>query len=140
MSCLQYRSAVVDAFDMKLPQVLAIFRRIGSVRHAHFECEDDRILNQALSIRLGYLHFHLILINLPEVEDGWSDREVLLRAQRAFPTRFAEMGVRGVPTEEQMKKLLKDVRLIKAMRRRLSDISWMLPPRISVARVAVRRK
>jgi hypothetical protein len=63
---------------------------------------------------------------LPELVDKWSDREVLLRAQRAFPTRFAAMGIHGPPDDDQMKVLLRDNRLIKTMRRRLSDISWMM--------------
>ena len=71
-------------------------------------------------------HFHLILINLPELVDRWSDREVILRAQRAYPTRFARMGVHGPPNDDQMKVLLRDTKLIREMRRRLSDISWMM--------------
>jgi len=71
-------------------------------------------------------HFHLILVNLPELVDRWSDREVILRAQRAFPTRFAKMGVHGPPTDDQMKLLLRDTKLLREMRRRLSDISWMM--------------
>ena len=71
-------------------------------------------------------HFHLILVNLPELVDRWSDREVLLRAQRAYPHRFARMGIHRAPTDEQMQILLRDRKLIKEMRRRLSDISWMM--------------
>lgn len=71
-------------------------------------------------------HFHLVLVNLPELVDQWSDREVLLRAQQAYPHRFLSMGIKGPPDDEQMKNLLRDRRLIKEMRERLSDISWMM--------------
>ena len=71
-------------------------------------------------------HFHLILVNLPELVKSWTDRDVLIRAQRAFPHRFKKMGIHGPPTEEQMKTLLVNHRLIKEMRSRLSDISWMI--------------
>ena len=71
-------------------------------------------------------HFHLILVNLPELVDRWSDHEVMLRAQRAFPHRFARQGIHGPPNDKQMEILLRDRRQIKEMRRRLSDISWMM--------------
>jgi hypothetical protein len=71
-------------------------------------------------------HFHLVLVNLPELVERWSDREVLLRAQLAYPHRFARMGIHGPPDDEQMRNLLKDYKLIKEMRSRLSDISWMM--------------
>lgn len=71
-------------------------------------------------------HFHLVLVNLPELVDRWSDREVLLRAQLAYPHRFARMGIHGPPDDEQMRNLLKDYKLIEEMRSRLSDISWMM--------------
>ncbi|MCA9175939.1 MAG: hypothetical protein KDB14_15745 [Planctomycetales bacterium] len=71
-------------------------------------------------------HFHLVLVNLPELVDQWSDREVMLRAQRAYPSRFKTMGITGPPTDEQMVVLLRKRKLIKEFRRRLSDISWMM--------------
>ena len=71
-------------------------------------------------------HFHMVLVNLPSLVDSWSDREVLLRAQRAYPFKFRDMGIHGPPTDEQMVILLRDSKLIREMRSRLSDISWMI--------------
>ena len=71
-------------------------------------------------------HFHMVLVNLPSLVESWSDREVLLRAQRAYPFKFRDMGIHGPPTDEQMVILLRDTRLIRDMRKRLSDISWMV--------------
>ncbi len=78
----------------------------------------------------GFLsnHYHLVIRNLPQLVDGWEDDEVLRRACKIFPWKFARLGVAkcGEPTQEELNKLLEDQELVRQMRARLADPSWFM--------------
>jgi hypothetical protein len=78
---------------------------------------------------VGFLsnHFHIVLRNLPEQVEGWSDEQVIRRSCKIFPYKFKRLGVAdGEPTEERMKELLRDKNLITQLRKRLADPSWFV--------------
>ncbi len=61
-------------------------------------------------------HLHVILRNLPDVVEGWSDGEVALRWLKVFPgRRLAE------PTDSDIERLVADAERMSIVRRRLSD-------------------
>jgi len=72
-------------------------------------------------------HFHLVLRNLPQLVDKWSDNQVVTRSIKIYPWKFKDLGVEdGKPTVEQMRGFVKDRKLVKELRSRLSDISWFM--------------
>ena len=72
-------------------------------------------------------HLHLVVRNLPRRAKRWSDQDVIRRACRIFPSKFGKMGVdNGEPSPAQLRALSGDKRLVKEMRKRLSNISWLM--------------
>ncbi len=70
-------------------------------------------------------HTHIILRNLPNKVEGWSDEEVIRRACHVFPYKFKRLGVKdSEPTEKRLQELVRDRNLVKEMRSRLADPSW----------------
>lgn len=72
-------------------------------------------------------HFHLVLRNLPHLVERWSDRDVIRRAIKIFPSKFKKLGVKNnKPKRAQLTAFARDRKLVKEMRVRLSDISWFM--------------
>lgn len=73
-------------------------------------------------------HLHLILANLPALAASWSDEEVIRRVCQIFKWKFKDLAgvVNGVPTDEQLARLVADEALVQEMRVRLSDPSWFM--------------
>ena len=72
-------------------------------------------------------HLHLVLANLPNKVDTWSDAEVLRRVSKIFRYKFKQLGVRdGEPTDEQVEEFSRDSEFMREMRSRLSDPSWFM--------------
>ena len=72
-------------------------------------------------------HLHLILRNLPRLAQKLSKYDVIYRAAHIFPEKFRRLGVRLANIdEERIRELAKDEKLVKKMRKRLSDISWFM--------------
>ncbi len=72
-------------------------------------------------------HFHLVLRTLPHLAAKWSDQQVIKRSCKIFPYKFKELGVKdGKLTREQLRNFVKDRKLVKELRSRLSDPSWLL--------------
>lgn len=72
-------------------------------------------------------HFHLILRNLPQQVEGWSDEDVTRRSCQIYPYKFKRLGVKnGVLTDTQLKEFQRDKELVKTLRKRLSDPSWFV--------------
>ncbi len=70
-------------------------------------------------------HVHTLLRNRPDIVAKWTDREVALRWLRVFPGRQIDEEL-GVPTEEDVQKLLNQPQRVLELRKRLSDISWFM--------------
>lgn len=70
-------------------------------------------------------HIHSILRNRPDVVAQWSDREVALRWLKVFPGRRLGEHLAD-PTDNDIKTLARNKKRLKVIRRRLSDISWMM--------------
>lgn len=73
-------------------------------------------------------HLHLILANLPALAASWSDEEVIRRVCQIFKWKFKDLAgvVNGIPTDEQLARLVADEALVQEMRVRLSDPSWFM--------------
>ncbi|GIW98774.1 MAG: hypothetical protein KatS3mg111_2107 [Pirellulaceae bacterium] len=70
-------------------------------------------------------HLHVILRTRPDVVAQWSDREVAIRWLRLFPGHRLEEHL-GEPTDSDVAALLADPQRLDTVRRRLSDISWLM--------------
>ena len=68
-------------------------------------------------------HFHLILRNRPDVVDLWPDSEVAWRWWNLFPDRRDPNGSPAEPSKSEIKMLGMRIR---SLRRRLSNISWLM--------------
>lgn len=78
---------------------------------------------------VGFLsnHFHIVLRNLPEMVEAWSDEDVVRRSCKIFPYKFKRLGVKGEePTSQQLKEFERDKELITELRKRLADPSWFV--------------
>jgi hypothetical protein len=89
---------------------------------------------------LGYAilsnHFHLVLRNRPDVVATWSDTEVARRWLALCPVRKAACKSRvggpggasepGAPTEADLDTIRRVPERLAEVRRRLSDISWLM--------------
>ena len=72
-------------------------------------------------------HLHVVLRTRPDLAARWSDQEVIRRACRLFPFKFAKLGVAdGQPTRQQLSVLCRDRKLVQNMRERLSCMSWFM--------------
>ncbi len=71
-------------------------------------------------------HVHLVIRNRPDVVKQWSDRELAFRWLRAFPGKRLEEQHLGEPTKEQIQGLLANKKLLRKVRKRMSDISWFM--------------
>ena len=76
-------------------------------------------------------HIHHLLRSRPDLAAGWSDREVARRWLRIYPDRKkAKKKVRQGevvdPGDKEITALIRDKKRIARLRRRLSDISWLM--------------
>lgn len=71
-------------------------------------------------------HFHLVLRNRPDVVAAWSDEEVARRWLRLCPLRKTPDGLPAEPTESDLATISKVPQRLAEIRRRLSDISWLM--------------
>jgi hypothetical protein len=72
-------------------------------------------------------HYHLVIRNLPNLVESWTDEDVIRRACKIFRYKFQRLGVKWrTPTAEKLKQLVCDRALVSEMRRRLADPSWFL--------------
>ena len=72
-------------------------------------------------------HLHLILRNLPRLAQKLTKFDVIYRAAHIFPEKFRRLGVKLANIdEERIRELARDKKLVKKMRKRLSDISWYM--------------
>ena len=71
-------------------------------------------------------HLHLVLRTRPEIVRRWSDGEVLRRWLTI--TKLAKCMTDDLPTpdDKKLEKLLKNKKMIKKIRRRLSSVSWFM--------------
>lgn len=71
-------------------------------------------------------HFHLMLRSRPDVVKTWNDREVARRWRMLCPKRKRRDGTPRLPTKQEINSLACDEAQVKAIRARLSDISWWM--------------
>ena len=71
-------------------------------------------------------HFHLILRSRPDVVATWDDSEVARRWLTLCPLRKDASGRAQEPTEFELNMIRKNASKLKAIRLRLSDISWWM--------------
>ena len=71
-------------------------------------------------------HFHLLVRNRPDLAAQWTGEEILRRAMTIWPSSFRRDKTFVQPHEPLPEMLLKNKKLIKKMRRRLSSISWLM--------------
>jgi REP element-mobilizing transposase RayT len=71
-------------------------------------------------------HFHLVLRNRPDVVAQWSDTEVARRWLRLCPLRKSRTGELLEPTESELDTIRNVPRKLAEVRRRLSDVSWLM--------------
>jgi hypothetical protein len=80
-----------------------------------------------ITISIMATHYHLQLRNRPNQVASWSDKEVIRRVCRIFPSKFERLGVRGgEPTPAQLRQFVSDKPFVQEMRVRLSDTSWFM--------------
>ena len=72
-------------------------------------------------------HFHLVLRNRPDVVATWSDTEVAVAVARALPaSQDSPTGEPAEPTEAELETIRRVPERLAEIRRRLSDISWLM--------------
>ena len=71
-------------------------------------------------------HFHLVLRSRPDVVETWDDTEVARRWFMLCPKRNHEDGTAKDPNEPELNSIRNDPDKLRAIRRRLSDISWWM--------------
>ena len=71
-------------------------------------------------------HMHVVLRSRPDVVATWSDREVARRWLVLHPLRKKKDGSPAVPSQDEIKSLVKQRKRLKVLRKRLSDISWYM--------------
>lgn len=71
-------------------------------------------------------HFHLVLRNRPDVVATWSDTQVAQRWLRLCPRRKTPDGQPAEPTESELDSIRRVPARLATIRRRLSDISWLM--------------
>ena len=71
-------------------------------------------------------HLHALLRNRPDIRDGWSNEEVVLRWWRLFPQRRDSQGQPGEMTDQERQAFLANPEWIAERRRRLGHISWFM--------------
>jgi hypothetical protein len=71
-------------------------------------------------------HFHLILRSRPDVVETWDDTEVARRWLLLCPVRKTADGRAAEPSEPELNSIRFDADKLKAIRSRLSDISWWM--------------
>ena len=67
-------------------------------------------------------HLHLVVQLAPEVAAGWSDLDVAARWARLFPPRLDSTDA----VEAKCRRLIDDSERLQTIRRRLSDLSWLM--------------
>ena len=71
-------------------------------------------------------HFHLVLRSRPDVVETWDDTQVARRWFMLCPKRKHEDGTAKEPSEPELNSIRNDPDKLRAIRRRLSDISWWM--------------
>ncbi len=71
-------------------------------------------------------HVHVVLRNRPDLVKHWSNDDVRRRWWMLCPQRRDEHGAPADPTGEELSFLVPDEQKMKAVRARLSDISWLM--------------
>lgn len=103
-------------------------RRGWLVGQAHRLCHAFAV--DVVSIAVLDNHMHLILRTLPELVATWSDREVAYRWLLIRPNRTQRIKLGfdpdGLPREYEVNLLSGKQARIKALRRRLSSLSWFM--------------
>ena len=140
------RLARADVFD---PLEVSAFHCINRCVRRSFLCGEDPLthanydhrkawLEQRLKFLAGQFgidvlgfaimsnHFHIILRNRPDVVSTWSDTEVATRWLRICPGRMGADGQSPEPKQAAVDALAHDRPRLETIRRRLSDISWLM--------------
>jgi REP element-mobilizing transposase RayT len=140
------RLARSEVFD---PAEVSVFHCINRCVRRCFLCGEDLLTGQNFDHRKAWLeerlkflagqfgidvlgfailsnHFHLVLRNRPDVVAAWSDREVATRWLRLCPRRKSPEGEPAEPTAPDVAALCSDPERLAQIRRRLSDISWLM--------------
>jgi hypothetical protein len=71
-------------------------------------------------------HFHVVLRNRPDVVATWLDAEVARRWLLLCPLRRTDNGEPEEPTAEEIGTIVNVPERLAEIRRRLSDISWLM--------------
>lgn len=71
-------------------------------------------------------HFHLVLRSRPDVVQRWENREVARRWLLLCPKSQYKARPGLPPSEPELNAICANKRLLKKLRRRLSDISWWM--------------
>lgn len=140
------RVARADIFD---PAEVSVVHCINRCVRRCFLCGDDPYTGRNfdhrkawLEARLAFLagefgidvlgfsilsnHFHLVLRNRPDVVATWSDTEVAARWLALCPIRNTSAGEPAEPTEAELDTICKVPARLAEIRRRLSDVSWLM--------------
>jgi REP element-mobilizing transposase RayT len=139
------RLARADVFD---PAEVSVFHCINRCVRQCFLCGDDPTTGRNFDHRKAWLearlellagifgidvlgfaimsnHFHLVLRNRPDVVATWSDTEVARRWLRLCPPRRKDEPS-AEPTEADLDRIRAVPERLAEIRRRLSDISWLM--------------
>lgn len=68
----------------------------------------------------------LTILNRPDNVEAWSDREVTYRWLMICPKRKTRSGEPREPNEEEILEIVQDKDLLRELRTRLSDPSWLM--------------
>jgi hypothetical protein len=140
------RLARADIFD---PAEVSVVHCINRCVRRCFLCGDDPYTGRNYNHRKGWLeqrlavlagefgidvlgfailsnHFHLVLRNRPDVVATWSDTEVAARWLALCPYRKTSAGAPAEPTEAELDTIRHVPARLAEVRRRLSDISWLM--------------
>lgn len=71
-------------------------------------------------------HFHLVVRSRPDIVKTWDDTEVARRWCMLCPERKNDDGSPADPSEEELNLIRFDAVMLAEVRRRLSDISWLM--------------
>jgi len=140
------RLARADVFD---PAEVSVFHCINRCVRRCFLCGDDPLTGKNFDHRKAWLekrleflagqfgidilgfailanHFHLVLRNRPDVVATWDDSEVARRWLHLCPARKMPAGQPAEPTEAEFDSIRCVPEKLAIIRRRLSDISWLM--------------
>lgn len=135
--------------DLVDPAEVAVFHCVNRCVRRCFLCGSDPVTGKDyehrktwLEARLKFLagafgidvlgfailsnHFHLILRSRPDVVARWSDAEVAIRWLQLCPLRKSDDGQPAEPTDRERDAICNDAQRVLKLRRRLSDISWLM--------------